>query len=464
MSRVIFFFGALFLLLGAVFYIFSLSGTWVFNFSGIEITMPTHIGVILILFCALTIICFAFLMRWLWRLPSTIGEAQKIKRVRRGEDFLTRGLMAFLDGRTNYALPLLQQAQKNLPDQPFVGLVWAQAIDQTGDIEKAENRFRALAGAMDQPQKRLAGLQGLYYLFLRRGAEAQAMEQVRMALFYEPNASWALEASFEFSVRAGKWEEARRLLVTLKRHKIIAKSDFIMRQNIVEIAAITYRLTQDTPAPKDEVNGFIKTMRHGLRHSPDFVPAISLLARLYEQAGRVQEADKLLIRAWKKQPHPDLARAWDYCHRDINIAQQLAALPALIGKAPQHIESHILHSQLAIKAERWDLAQKILHQFGDLQIKSSARLCYLMCDLEIGRAYGDKEKARQWLRFAADAPPEFGWYSGDRRLQGWSPICPFTGQFNRVEWRQPKMPKQEDFPRAFLMNEDQHSQKILDIN
>lgn len=106
------------------------------------------------------------LLRAIFGAPSRIGSKVSKRRRRRGQEALTRGLVAVQLGDAEKAQLHSRRAEKLLEPQPMLQLLKAQAAQLSGDAERARAHFEEM---LEAEETRLLGLRGLTMLSLREG-------------------------------------------------------------------------------------------------------------------------------------------------------------------------------------------------------------------------------------------------------------------------------------------------------
>ncbi|MGJ3232060.1 MAG: hypothetical protein ACFE0P_09695 [Oceanicaulis sp.] len=140
--------------------------------------------------------------------------------------------------------------------------------------------------------------------------------------------------------------------------------------------------------------------------SPGFAPAAELAGRLLASARRHRKAADILEEAWKRHPHPALARAYGELRKSDTRAKRAERLRSLADLNPDHRESRVLKADTAIDQGNANEARSNLAPLL-AQPPVSARVCVLAARLD--QLEGDEGGARRWMARAAHAPGEADW-------------------------------------------------------
>ncbi len=153
------------------------------------------------------VVLFAALIGFLTRLaaailsgPGAIGAWFSARRSRRGNDALSRGLVAVAAGDPFEARRQTQKARDILGDHPLALLLTAQAAQLEGDGEGQRAAYHAMR---DHAETEFLGLRGLFMLAMREDDKEQALSLAARAHALKPRALWAANALFDLKAARG---------------------------------------------------------------------------------------------------------------------------------------------------------------------------------------------------------------------------------------------------------------------
>ncbi len=176
--------------------------------------------------------------------------------------------------------------------------------------------------------------------------------------------------------------------------------------------------------------------REAIKLAPDLTPASVLAGSLLAQKGDLRRAGRILETAWKRSPHPDLARAYvDLRHGDA-AGDRLSRAKALGRLAPGDAEGQLIIARSALEARQLDLARRTMADLLDNGRRPTVRMCLMMADIE-ETEHGPTGRMREWLARAARAPRDPSWLADGVVSDRWLPASPITGQLDAFRWETP---------------------------
>ncbi len=364
-------------------------------------------------------------IRFVFRIPTLMSLTARMRRRNKGFAALTRGMVAAGAGDAKTAARAARDAEKLMGSEPLALLLSAQAAQLSGDRAGAERIFRRM---VDQPDTRLLGLRGLHAEARRRGDDAAAGAYAKQA--HEIAAvPWAGQAMLERHALSDDWKGALAVVEANLARKAITRAE-ADRQRAVLKTAMAEQLRERDPAEA------LALAREAIKLAPDLTPASALAGSLLAQKGDLRRAGRILESAWKRAPHPDLARAYvDLRHGDA-AGDRLNRAKALGRLAPSHPESQLIIARSALEARQFDLARRIMADLLDNGRRPTVRMCLMMADIE-ETENGPGGLMREWLSRAARAPRDPAWVADGVVSDRWLPASPVTGQIDAFRWETP---------------------------
>jgi HemY protein len=162
------------------------------------------------------------------------------------------------------------------------------------------------------------------------------------------------------------------------------------------------------------------------------VPAAALAGRLLGEAGERRKASRIIERAWRVNPHPDLAAAYAALRPGDSARQRLSRVEALAAKGPADAEAALAVARAALDAQEFPVARSALAPYTASPRK---RIAALMAELEM--AQGDEGRAREWMARALNARRDPAWTADAFVSDHWLPISPVSGRLDAFEWKDP---------------------------
>ena len=167
--------------------------------------------------------------------------------------------------------------------------------------------------------------------------------------------------------------------------------------------------------------------------APTLVPAAALAGRLLAEGGELRKASRVIDKAWRANPHPELAQAFAELRSGDAARDRLKRIEALAKKAPGHIEGALAIARAALDAQEFAKARAALAPYLAAPTK---RIALLMAELERAER-NDEGRAREWLARALHAAPDPAWTADGHVSDRWLAVSPVTGRLDAFEWRVP---------------------------
>jgi HemY protein len=421
--------------------------------------IETSVGV-LIAAAVLAALAAAFVLRLISLIvgsPTAFVRRRRERRRHAGYEALTRGMVAVAAGDPQQARRFARRAEALLAEPPLTLLLSAQAAQIGGDELAAKKFFTAM---LDRPETEFLGLRGLLNQALRDGDRAAARGLAERALELRPNVAWALSSLFDLEVGEERWEMARRTLDRAARRGFIAPETARHRRGV-----ILYELSR-TAAVEGDRQRALSLAAEAQSQTGDLATPAAHYARLLLAEGRPGRAAKVIERAWRTAPHPELAGIYGEIG---NTETALARVTRFERLAQQNLaarESHLSVVEAALAAELWGEARRHLDRAfaadpppvaalpvnsvaagspspliagdSDPFARATPRLCLLMARL-IEAEHDDPRRVREWLDRAVAALPEPRYICANCGGEHgeWHSLCPRCGTFDALSWHTP---------------------------
>ncbi len=402
-------------------------GRVVVDWLGVELETSVGIALLALLAVAAAAIALFELGRLLWTLPERLAARRARRREEAGRQALSAGLVAAAAGDVATARYHLRQAQRLLDRQdPAVLLLAAQTAQLEGDDLGALRQFQRM---LSHPETELLGLRGLLAQAIKAGELDEALRLAREAHRRNPRTPWVVTTLFDLLTRRRVWDEAIQLLGELSALGLVDGPTLARRR------AALFLLMAEGARERGRLGEAFDLLRRAVRIAPFFAPAAVQAAQLAAELGRVRLARRLLERAWRAAPHPELAQAHLGLEGELPLAQRLQRLERLRTLQPFHPLSYMLLAEAAMALGELEEAHRLLVRARELE--ATARVYRLFA--ELARLRGEEEATvRRWLERAREAPADPAWVDTDTQeiLPHWQPFGR-TGRFDAVQWTRP---------------------------
>jgi HemY protein len=348
-------------------------------------------------------------------------------RERKGYQALSEGLMALASGEARVALSRAAKAEKLLNKPELTTLLIAQAAEMAGDTKRASEAYKSL---LEDSKTRFVGVRGLMKQKIAEGDTATALKLAEKAFVLKPKHAETQDLLLSLQTGQSDWRGARVTLGAKLKAGALPRDVFRRRDAVLALQEA--RVVMDEDASIEAREAAIEANRL----SPDLIPAAAMAARSFIAKGDKKGATRVLTKAWKAQPHPDLAAAFAEISPSETTLERLKRFKSLTAINPDHSETRLLLAELNLTAEEFPAARRAL---GDLaSTKPNGRSLSIMAAIERGEG-ADDAVVRGWLARALTAPRGPQWCCDKCQAihAQWGPICDNCEGFDTLSWREP---------------------------
>jgi len=361
------------------------------------------------------------IVRAVLRSPFMLRNLLHDRRGVRAYEAISRGLIAVGSGDLVAAHKYAAEVKRIAPAEPLALLLTAQAAQLAGDREAADRAFRTMAS---RPDTKTLGLHGLYIEARRRHDPASARAYAEEAARTSPALGWAGKAVLEFRCATGDWAGALSLL---ERNRRVLDKAVYRRQRAVMLTARALAVEET-----DRDNAKLFALE-AAKLAPELVPAAALAGRMLAEGGELRRASRIIDKAWRANPHPDLAHTYADLRFGDAARDRLKRIEGLAKKMPGYLESGLALARAALDAREFAKARAALTPF---LTSPTRRVALLMAALERAE-HNDEGRAREWVARALTAAPDPAWTADGYVSDRWLPVSPVTGRLDAFEWRVP---------------------------
>jgi len=357
---------------------------------------------------------------------TAISRYFERSRKKRGLEALTEGFLALAADDGDKALTKARRAEKLLENQTLTNLLMAQSAQAKGNTQLAQDYYKRL---LDEDRARFVGVRGLMHQQIEAGHPAKARKLAETALTLQPGHGKTQDTLMSLQNQAGDWSGARRTLLETSRSGRLPKPVYQRRDAVLtlqqaqaEAKAGHSSLAQDLAI---EAN----------KQSPELVPAAVMAAEALIARGKKTPAAKVIKRAWKAQPHPELARAFANIVDDEAPAARVRRFENLLSLV-EGDEARQTRAELLIAAEDFPGARRAI---GDLhETAPGQRVMTIMAAIERGEGSPDTV-VRGWLARALTAQRGPQWVCDNCQHvhAGWHALCDNCASFDTLSWKSP---------------------------
>ena len=362
-------------------------------------------------------------LRTVVRAPDLVAMFLRNRRGAKGYLAISRGLIAIGTGDARAARKYAQEAKRLAPGEPLQLLLNAQTAQLSGDRPAAE---RAFAEMTRRPDTKLLGLGVLFVEAQRRNDMMAARAYAEEAAKTSTSPGWAGLAVLEFRCAAGDWTGALATLESNMRSGLLDRATY-RRQRAVLLTA------RALEAQDRERDNALTLALEAVKLAPTLVPAAALAGLLLAEGGELRKAGRTIERAWKANPHPDLAETYAHLRFGDSARDRLTRVELLAKKAPDHLESALAVARAALDAREFAKARGALAPF---LATPTQRVALLMAEIEEVE-HGDDGRTREWTARAVHAARDPAWTADGLISERWLPVSPVSGRLDAFAWKVP---------------------------
>lgn len=428
------------------------NGVFVFTFSHFRFSasLLTTLSGLTLLFATLMLLWW--LLSFFFSLPSAFSNYFYKRHRKRGYEALSKGILATFAGDGMVAQKMEERVAKYLAgkQEPLVKLLKAQTLSLQNNSVRAISLFEEMR--KEDPTK-LVGLYGLFREAMKSKAYEAAQQYAEEALTLSPALLWAHQAVLDRLGAEGKWDKA--LTVFEKVQKALPRSvrSTQERQHIQVLLLSGQALHLFDTYPVKAREAILKAYKL----APDFVPITSIAADILYKLNETRKADKMIIAAWQKEPHPDLGML--YLEREEGAIGRLRRAKTLASYNKDAFESAFLIAKAALDAGETVLAREQAQKALQYHPRESVYL--LLADIE--EAQGNNQGAvRQWLSLALRAERDPVWMCEGSIFSSWSAVSPISGRLGCFEWKAPPHVSSLTLEAVNIMPKKQNKEDVME--
>ncbi|WP_375615722.1 MULTISPECIES: heme biosynthesis protein HemY [unclassified Bartonella] len=415
--------------------ILGLAFGWVANHNGVFVLTFLHfrfsasfltvLSVLILLFAMLVLLWW--LLSFFFSIPSALSNYFYKRYQKRGYEALSKGILATFAGDAMVAQEMEARVAKYLAgkQEPLVKFLQAQTLSLQNNSARAIGLYEEMR---KEDSTKLVGLYGLFREAMKSKAYEAAQQYAEEALTLSPALLWAHQVVLDRLSAEGKWDKA--LTVFERANKALPRSvrSTPERQHMQVLLLSGQALHLFDTHPVQARAVILKA--HKL--APDFVPITVIAADILYKLNETRKADKMIIAAWQKDPHPDLGML--YLEREEGAIGRLKRAETLASYNKEAFESAFLLAKAALDAGETALAREQAQKALQCHPRESVYL--LLADIE--EAQGNNQGAvRQWLSLALRAERDPVWMCDGSIFSSWSAVSPISGRLGCFEWKAP---------------------------
>lgn len=263
-----------------------------------EYQIDTSFVVLLVMSCVAAVglsICY-LILRTILHIPARFSNRRSLKQYRAALTEITYSVAALAASDTATAQAHTRKAEKLLGTTPLTLLLSAQIARNQGDEKKTHALLEQL---LDHKETEYLAARNLSEAAGKQDLLPKALQLAERAQTINPRERESLLSVIGIHVRLCKWQEALQALKTGKAS--------VNRAEQRELRGKILLAQAQKLAAEEQDEAALVHARAALSCLPEFVPALCFTAECYAREGEQAKALKLLQKAWRTNPHPQLA-------------------------------------------------------------------------------------------------------------------------------------------------------------
>lgn len=299
-----------------------------------------------------------------------------------------------------------------------------------------ESRAKSGKTAQSSAELRLLAFKMLHSQAAARQDASAAAEFATAAAQISPSCLWASLAAASAKAAAGDWPAAEQIFAafTRTRAKQIKKDRSGRLEHSINLYRQTLLCGQAAALFAHQPRQARDTALEAHKTDRDFAPAAVLAAEILYQLEETRKAEKLVLAAWRRAPHPDLAQCYIRGGGTVkNRAKHWARAQKLLEQTPGNAIALAQAAKAAYQAADYDSAQKLAEQTA--AAAPTKQIFILLAELAARK--NETAAASRFLAQALAAAAEKAWCADGQALAVWQPLSPISRQLAACRWQTP---------------------------
>lgn len=440
MIKTLWFFIKISIFIAVAIWLITQPGEMNFNFLDYDVKIKTGIFLLVLLITGQFILLLLKAVRAIFSVPKALVEYRDDMRDRHGYKNLTRGLVAVAAGDAIKATQYSKIANKKLQERSGLSILLdAQAARLRGDESIAQHHFEEL---LEDKDTAFLGVRGLMKSAIKAHQYAVALKHARTALKLHPNQAWIIKMTYMLEAKNNHWDEVLKLAKSAEKQGVFSKEKIISDRVAIHLMRYDYDLENN------KTSQALKELKTAYKLDNYFIPTIVRYANYYMLNKKPKKAVALIEKAWKKNPHPQLATLWDRLSPNndkIEDTKKLAWYEKLVNMAPDNIEGYICAARAAINMGYWGEAKAYL--MAAEKIYPTNKIFHMRALVEKNIAHNDGAM-EEVLESTNRVMPEKRWTCQETGMvyDDWFAIAMPHEGFNTIKWA---------IPQACTINKDE---------
>ncbi len=363
-----------------------------------------------------------YLYQWLQSAPKRLREWRRKRRDKRGNESVSKALVALASNEGNEALRQSRRALKLVSDTHVVKLIHAQALEAANFLDEAEEIYHSL---LHEKGTAFLGFKGLSLIAQRRGDIKIAIAYLQDALELRPKSGWVVNEMLKLTRNLdhddrlnhvngfqhnndvdhanGFYNVSQTMPSSLDVEDRVAllekavKLNLLKKEEALKEQTICLNVAANKSLGEGKFDDALAYANGVLKKDSLNIEATCLAARILNMQSQTRKALRLIEKVWRETPDPELARAYYDIGKDkLNEGQQNIKMERLAAMAPTHPKSLLVAAEVAIASGRFDEARNDLMS-AYARDPNDPHTYHLLAKLE-EKQHQDYKASKDWLR------------------------------------------------------------------
>jgi len=302
MLRAIWFLVKLAVFIAAVLWIAARPGTIEISWLSYDIRMSIGIFFAILFVAVVVLLLVHRVVMALKRAPRAVALYQERTGQDKAQRAITQGLSAIAAGDLARAETYTRRARKyQHMDYGMVDLLEGMTARMRGDAHSARLGFERLLARKDTA---FLGVRGLLQVAMDEGQIEKAITMAKRAHDMHPKQRWIVKTLYQLYLQAHDWEGAERALQKARKLGVVTAAQAASDRVAMDLSQSQAALN------KGDIDTAFRLAEKAYKRDKDSLPASLMLLAHYLRLSKRKQAVRVIERAWKNNPHPDLLTGW----------------------------------------------------------------------------------------------------------------------------------------------------------
>lgn len=395
------------LVISSLLIIFAVAGLF-FSFNSLDyiiingfnyyIEVASAIFISFILISILMFFMLGYSLAFIKKIPSSI---QKYYKDKKSQQILLRLLSAFASLR-NGELQLAKQVihkfnPKDLDLENYELLKPVIAVLTTeyeelyyktnkNNDDQLEDSYQKL---LEYKTTQMIGLKGLISIRIEKSRYYDAMIYAKKALAISAKTDWLLKYLIEIYFELGLYKDAEETILKAENY------GFLKKETAHELLISNFVIHANSCIANSNVKEAMEILEHAIKIDTANYDALVNLVRIYCQMNKTKMANKIIEKAWEKNPSVDLAKLALTINQHESLKKRINLMERFIDQATEFKAGYLVLAQLYFDNNMIDQSRTVMHNLMTIHAPDSD-MSKMMALIE-AKAYNIDQNIVSWI-------------------------------------------------------------------